>query len=196
MAQLQLKSLLGKANAILEKGNSFLGQVLINKAEMSALIEEIVACIPADIREAEVIISRKDEIVQEAQNRAERIIQEAKNEQARLVSDNEILHKVQDALTKQKQQVDEYCENIQLTAAKNAEEIKILAIRDAAQIQEGAENYAEKIFSDMGANIAQVLTNVHACQQALAEQKARHQQLRPQASQQRQQAEPENPEEE
>lgn len=172
MAQLQLKSLLGKANAIIETGTNFFGKVLIDKEEMMNLIEEIVACIPADIKEAEMIIAGKEKTIQDAQNRAERIIQEAVNEQARLVSDNEVLRKVQDAVTKQKQQVDEYCENIQLNAARNAEEIKITAIRDAAQIKEGAETYAEQIFQDMAANVSQILNKIVVCQNLLAQQRS------------------------
>ena len=63
MAQLQLKNLLSQANAILERGNNFFGKVLVDKAEMAALIEEINACIPADVREAELIIARKEDII-------------------------------------------------------------------------------------------------------------------------------------
>lgn len=172
MAQLQLKSLLGKANAIIERGTNFFGKVLVDKEEMMNLIEEIVACIPADIKEAEMIIAGKEKTIQDAHNRAERIIQDAMNEQARLVSDNEVLRKVQDAVTKQKQQVDEYCENIQMNAARNAEEIKISAIRDAAQIKEGAESYAEQVFQDMASNISQILNKIVVCQNLLAQQRS------------------------
>ena len=195
MAQLQLKNLLSQANAILERGNNFFGKVLVDKSEMAALIEEINACIPADVREAELIIARKEDIIREGQNRAERIIQDAMNEQARLVSDNEVLRKVQEAAKKQKQQVEEYCENLQNTAAKNAEEIRILAIREAAKIQEGSEDYAEKIFNDMAANIGQILNNVHLCQQALAEQKARHKSPARQSEPEQNQEENDNDEE-
>lgn len=189
MAQLQLKRLLGKANALLEKGNNFFGQVLVNKIEMKQLIEECDASIPADIKEAEMIISRRDEIIREAQNRAERIIQDAITEQNRLVSDNEVLRKVQDEFTKQKQRVDEYCENLQITAAKNAEEIKIAAVREAARINVGAEDYAEKVFDSLASNVTQVLAeinqilgNVNMCQKALADK--RNQNLSEQNSQQ------------
>lgn len=178
MAQLQLKRLLGKANALLEKGNNFFGQVLVNKTEMEELIKECDASIPADIKEAEMIISRRDEIIREAQNRAERIIQEAITEQNRLVSDNEVLRKVQDEFTKQKQRVDEYCNNLQNEAAKSAEEIKIAAVREAARINVGAEDYAERIFNTLASNITQVmgdmnqiLNNVNICQRALADKR-------------------------
>lgn len=172
MTQLQLKSLLGKVNAILERSNNFFGYVFLKKSEMTALIEEIVACIPADIREAELIISRSEDIKREAENRAERIIQDARKEQARLISDNEIMHKLQEEVTKRKQQINEYCENVQTSASNKAEEINTNAIREAARIQEDSENYAEQIFNDMANNIGQILANVNYCQRALAEKKA------------------------
>lgn len=178
MAQLQLKRLLGQINALLEKNNNFFGQVIVNKAETQELIKECVDSIPADIKEAEMIISRRDEIIREAQNRAERIIQDAITEQNRLISDNEISRKVHDELTKQKQRVDEYCENLQNTAAKAAEEIKIAAVREAARINVGAEDYAERIFNTLASNITQVmgdmnqiLNNVNFCQKALADKR-------------------------
>ncbi len=172
MAQLQLKSLLGKANALLQKGYELFGYTIVNKIEMEELIEQCNASIPADIKEAEMIIARKDEIVREAQNRAERMIQDAREEQNRLVSRDEISKRAQEVLAKQKQQVEEYCENLQANAIREAEEIKVTAIRKAAVIQEGAEDYATKIFNDMSDNIGQFLTNIQACQNALAHQRS------------------------
>lgn len=172
MAQLQLKSLLGKANALLQKGYELFGYTIVNKTEMEELIEQCNASIPADIKEAEMIIARKDEIVREAQNRAERMIQDAREEQNRLVSRDEISKRAQEVLAKQKQQVEEYCENLQANAIREAEEIKVTAIRKAAVIQEGAEDYAAKIFNDMSDNIGQFLTNIQACQNALAHQRS------------------------
>lgn len=172
MAQLQLKSLLGKANALLQKGYELFGYTIINKSEMEELIEQCNASIPADIKEAEMIMARKDEIIREAQNRAERMIQDARDEQARLVSRDEISKRAQEVLSKQKQQVEEYCENLQANAIREAEEIKVTAIRKAAVIQEGAEDYAAKIFNDMSANIGQFLNNIQACQNALANQRS------------------------
>ena len=100
------------------------------------------------------------------------MIQDARDEQARLVSRDEISKRAQEVLAKQKQQVEEYCENLQANAVREAEEIKITAIRKAAVIQEGAEDYAAKIFNDMAGNIGQFLNNIQACQTALANQRS------------------------
>ncbi len=172
MAQLQLKSLLGKANALLQKGYELFGYTIVNKSELEELIEQCNASIPADIKEAEMLMARRDEIIREAQNRAERMIQDARDEQSRLVSRDEISKRAQEVLAKQKQQVEEYCENLQSNALREAEEIKVTAIRKAAVIQEGAEDYAAKIFDDMSANVSQFLNNIQACQTALANQRS------------------------
>ncbi len=179
MAEIQIKSLLGKANAILEKSNAFFGKVLVSKDEMIEIIEAIAASLPNDIREAELILARKNEIIQEAQNRAERIIQDGVNEQTRLVSENEILRRVQEAATKQKQQVEEYCESLQNQAARSAEEIKLAAVKEASKVQLGSEDYAENIFNNLAANVGQILENIQLCQKALYEQKARNIQEKP-----------------
>jgi len=179
MTQIQIKSLLGKANALVEKSSNFFGKVFIPKDEIIEIIEAIANSLPNDIHEAELILSRRDEIIQEAQNRAERIIQEGINEQTRLVSEHEILRRVQEAVTKQKQQVEEYCENLQSQAAHNAEELKLMSIKEASRIQTGSEEYAEKIFSDIAANVGQIMENIKMCQRALAEQRARNMKERP-----------------
>lgn len=179
MTQMQIKSLLGKANALVEKSSTVFGKVLIPKDEMVEIIEAIAKSLPNDLHEAELILARKEEIIQEAQNRAERIIQDGINEQARIVSEHEILRRVQEAATKQKQQVEEYCENIQSQAAHNAEEIKLMSIKEASRIQLGSEDYAEKIFIELAANVNQILENIRMCQHALAEQRARNIQTNP-----------------
>lgn len=173
MAQLQLKSLLGQLNSLIEKSHNFFGYTILQKEEIVSLIEEIAKCIPADVREAELLLARKDEIIKEAQNRAERIIQDAVNEQSRLINEHEIVKRAQDAVAGQKQQVEQYCENVQNTAIKNAEDIRSSAIREAATIQNEATEYAARIFNGLSANITQMLESVHTCQQALAEQRER-----------------------
>jgi hypothetical protein len=171
MAQLQLKSLLGKANALLERGYELFGYTIVNKSAMESLIIECNKCIPADIKEAEMLLARKEEIVKDAQARAERIIQDAVAEQERLISRDEVSKRLQEVITNQKQQVEQYCENLQANAIKEAEEIKVSAIRKAATIQEGAEDYAAQIFDNMAQNISGFLNNIQMCQKALAEQR-------------------------
>ena len=95
------------------------------------------------------------------------------NEQERLINDNEIVRRAQETFNNQKQQVETYCTNLQNAAVKNAEEIKTTAIREAATIQTQANDYAEKLFNNLAANVSQMLNSVNACIQVLENQKER-----------------------
>ena len=180
MTQMQIRTLLGRARALIEKSHSFFGRVFLSKNEIVEIIDAIANSIPDDIHEAELILARKEEIIQEAQNRAERIIQDGVNEQSRLVSEHEILRRVQEVATKQKQQIEEYCENLQSQTSRNVEEMKLMSIKEASRIQLGSEDYAEKIFNDLAANVEQILSNIKMCQNALNEQRAQNMQTNPQ----------------
>ena len=179
MTQMQIRTLLGKARALIEKSHSFFGRVFLSKNEMVAIIDAIADSIPDDIHEAELILARKEEIIQEAQNRAERIIQDGVNEQSRLVSEHEILRRVQEVATKQKQQIEEYCENLKSQTSRNVEEMKLLSIKEASRIQTGSEDYAEKIFKDLEGNVEQILENIKVCRNVLNEQRAKNMQANP-----------------
>ncbi len=174
MAQIQLKSLLGKADMMLEEGYHFLGYVLLKSGRMENIIEQIADAVPSAVNEAEAILRRKDEIIQEAHNRAERIIQEGINEQNRLVSEHEVYRRVQEQVIRQQQQVAEFCENLKSAAAQEAEEIKIRAVKEAGQIQKGAEDYAERIFNSLDSELENFLASVKQCKIMLADQKSQN----------------------
>ncbi|MCR5260387.1 MAG: hypothetical protein K6C94_00950 [Candidatus Gastranaerophilales bacterium] len=171
MPQLQLRSLLGQVNTLIQTSHNIFGFVIIKQEKLTNLIDEVANCIPADVKEAEMVLAQKEEIVQKSQNRAEIIIQEAMNKQEMLTNEHEIVKKAQETINNQKQQVETYCENLQNAAVKNAEEIKTTAIREAATIQNQANDYAERLFNNLAANISQMLDSVNTCRQALANQR-------------------------
>lgn len=173
MTQLRIKELLGKANFLLENGLHILaGFVVIRSAEMEALLDRIDASIPEDIKEAELILRRRDEIFTEAQNRAERIINDSQNEAARVLSESELLRAVQQEASKIREQVINDCDEIKNQASKEAEEIKLQALQEAAKIKEGAENYAEQILNNLDVDLNQLQQIVRNGQTYLEKQKA------------------------
>lgn len=173
MTQLRIKELLGKANFLLDKGLHIMpGFVIIRNAEMEATLDRIDASIPEDIKEAEMILRRRDEIHLEAQNRAERIINDAQNEAARVLSESELLRAVQLEATKIREQVITDCEEIKAQAVKEAENTKMIATQDATKIREGAENYAEQILNNLDTDLNQLQQIVRNGQMYLENQKA------------------------
>ena len=137
MTQLRIKDLLGRANFILDKGFHFLpGFVMVKSSEMEAIIDRIDASIPEDIKEAESILRRREEIQIEAQQRAERIIMEAKAEAEKILSESELLNQVQREAEKIKEQVLTECQELR---EKTIEEAKLHTIVKNGQL------YLEKL---------------------------------------------------
>ncbi len=173
MTQLRIKELLGKANFILDKGFHLMpGFVFLRSAEMEATLDRIEASIPEDIKEAEMILRRRDEMLLEAQNRAERIINDAQNEAARVLSESELLRAVQQEATKIREQVISDCEDIKANAIRESEAIKTNAIQEAIKTKEGAENYAEQILRNLDTDLNQLQQIVRNGQIYLEKQKA------------------------
>ena len=157
MTQLRIKELLGRANLILDKGFHFLpGFVMVKSSEMEAILDRIDASIPEDIKEAESILRRREEMQIEAQQRAERIIMDARNEAEKILSESELLNQVQREAEKIKEQVISECQELREKTIEEAKQIKIQAEDEAHRIKQGAENYAEQILNNIEGDLTQL----------------------------------------
>lgn len=65
--------------------------VLVNKADVLALLDELRAALPDELREAQWVIKDRDEVIDAGRKEAERIIADARTEAARLVSRTEVM---------------------------------------------------------------------------------------------------------
>ncbi len=161
MTQLRIKELLGRANLILDKGFHFLpGYVMVKSSEMESILDRIDASIPEDIKEAESILRRREEIQIEAQQRAERIIMDARNEAEKILSESELLNQVQREAEKIKEQVLSECQELRDRTIEEAKQIKIQAEDEAHRTKEGAQNYAEQILNNIESDLSQLHTIV------------------------------------
>lgn len=161
MTQLRIKELLGRANLILDKGFHFLpGFVMVKSSEMEAILDRIDASIPEDIKEAESILRRREEIQLEAQQRAERVIAEARNEAEKILSESELLGQVQREAERIKEQVLSECQQLRDNTIEEAKRIKVQAEDEAHHIKEGAENYAEQVLANIEGDLTQLQTIV------------------------------------
>jgi regulator of protease activity HflC (stomatin/prohibitin superfamily) len=65
--------------------------VLVNKADVLAMLDELRAALPDELREAQWVIKDRDEVIEQGRKEAERIIAEGRTEAARLVSRTEVM---------------------------------------------------------------------------------------------------------
>lgn len=88
-AQAKLDEIVGMVESA--KSMPLSASVLVNKAEMLALLDELRGALPEELREAQWVIKDRDEVIDQGRKEAERIIADARTEQARLVSRTEVM---------------------------------------------------------------------------------------------------------
>lgn len=65
--------------------------VLINKADLTRMLEELRAALPEELQAAQKVLRQRDELLSDATANAERLLTAAEQERQRLVSEEEVL---------------------------------------------------------------------------------------------------------
>ena len=95
--------------------------VLVNKADVLAMLDELRAALPDELREAQWVIKDRDDVIEQGRKEAERIIAEGRTEAARLVSRTEVMQ----------------------TATKEAERVMEEARENARRMRLEVEDYVD-----------------------------------------------------
>ena len=173
MSQLKVKELLLGANYLLDKCFPiFPGYAVIKRGRMERLLDKLDASIPEDIKEAERILLRREQIIQDAQSKAERIILDATAEANHILSESELLRAVQAEALRIKEQVIAECDDVKKHTLEETEQIKAIALQEAQKIREGAEDYAEKMLINLEQNLDQLQTQVRNGQEYFEQMRA------------------------
>ncbi|WP_125153773.1 ATPase [Clostridium rectalis] len=119
------------------------GKVMIDRKEVLEVIDKIINYLPPEFKKAQWVFEEKDRIIEEAVKEAEVV----KKENLSLL----------------KRQIESH--DITKEATNKAEEILILAKKDAKLIRRGAREYADEILSQLEIEIKEksqeMLTNLH-----------------------------------
>jgi len=156
MSQNEVYDLLRMVEIALDDGYSFFKYTIVNKREIESLIDRIYEAMPTEMREAKIFSTRKDELLNEAQQKAQKVIQDAQNEANRLVSESELRKAIERDGIRLKNEVVSDCENIKHTSLQDAEKIRLQATDEAMKIREGAEIYAKQVLTNLEENLAQL----------------------------------------
>lgn len=126
-------------------------KVIVPKDELYDLLDELRLRTPDEIKRYQKIISNRDAIIADAEEKAAHIIAEAGEKAHSLINDHEIM-----------QQAYEQANELVSKAAEEAERIIAQANEDANQIRAGALAYTEEMLSD----VENILTNAYESSRA------------------------------
>ena len=172
MTELRVSHLIDEADELLD--NKFhIGSycLFMNTDDIQDILGKIKAILPEDIRTAEMILKRRDDIYMEAQSRADRIINEAKNTAENLLSESEIIRNTKEQVAKIQQQVKENCEQMKNSALEEADMVRRNAYKEAMEIKDGAKAYAEEVLNKLEMEIDTAHKHIKQCQDYVAQQK-------------------------
>ncbi len=156
MPQNGVYDLLKMLEIALDEGYSVLKYTVVNKREIEEYIDRIYAALPVEVQEARIFMKRKEELQNEAQQKAAKIVQEAQTEADRKLSESDQIKAIEREGIRIKNEVVEECDKIKHIALQDAEKIRMEATEEAMKIREGAELYAEQVLTSLEGNLTQL----------------------------------------
>lgn len=175
MTELRVTHLIDEADELLD--NKFhVGSycLFMNTDDIQDILSKIRAILPEEIKTAEMILKRRDDIYMEAQNRADRIISEAQNTASNILSESELIRAVREKAAKIQEQVKESCEEMKNKATEEAEMMRKNAYQEAMQTKENAQAYVEEVLNNLERDVEQVHRIIRNGQDYLAQQRNRN----------------------
>ena len=118
-------------------------KIVVNKEEMEELLVELRMRVPDEIKKYQKIIGQQDAILEDARTQAQNMINDAQSQIDDLVSDHEVMQRAY-------QRANEVVEE----ARQQGDAIVAAAVDDAANIRQGAMQYADGLL----ANIQEVIS--------------------------------------
>ena len=165
----KMYDLIDKLNELWEVGLHIIPghYVVVKSKELSKIINGFPDAVSNEIRDAHVILRKKDDILQDARMKADRIIADAENERHRMLNESSIMRDMEEKAKSFREQVIQECEDIKMKAFNEAESVRLNANEESIRIKDGAQNYAQQVLNKLEQNLNQLYQDVMNGQQYL-----------------------------
>lgn len=148
-------------------GLPFTPFTVVNGEKLVPLLDRIRENLPAEIQQAQRLLERRDDIVNEAQVKANQILQEAKKQSEFMLSESELLRAVHEEANRIRQQITLELEAMRKKTFEEAESARAQAYEEALAIRSGADQYAEAILGSLDKSLVEFQTVVRNGQRYL-----------------------------
>jgi len=169
----KMYDLIGRLEQLMESGLHVVPglYIAVKSKELSRIISAFPDAVDNEIRDAHIILRKKEDILQEARIKADRIIADAENDRHRLLSESSVVRDIEEKAQKFKQEVIDECENIKMRAFNEAEGVRLATTEEAIKIKEGAQAYAQNVLNKLEGDLNQLYQVVMNGQQFLSDMK-------------------------
>jgi F0F1-type ATP synthase membrane subunit b/b' len=155
-----------------------LGRTIINEDQLLEQLDLVRLNLPEAFHEAEEIVRHKEEILDQAEQYAQEMIEQAERRAAQILNETGIIRQAEMEAQQVRQQVHQECElakeqtiaeieRMRRQAQQELEEMRRLAIAECEEIQMGADDYADRVLTDMEAQLSEMLRVIRNGRQQL-----------------------------
>lgn len=168
---LKLFALYDKLQELFDEGFHIIPShlMIVKSKELGKIVDSFPETIDECIKMAKHILRNKEELIQDAKNKAERIIQDAENERRRILDESSLRREMEEQAKAFREKVIQECENIKMKAFGEAEGIRIASNEDALKLKDGAQAYAEQVLNKLEQDLNNLFQIVKNGQQYITE---------------------------
>ena len=131
-------------------------KIVVNKEELEEMLRELRMKTPDEIKRYQKIISNKDAILADAQQKADQIIADAQTKADRIVSESEVMQK---ALEQTNQQAQEIVDN----ATNDSNNIRMSAIAYTDEMLDNLEKIMAHTLDTAGTRYSNFMNSIQSC---------------------------------
>ena len=154
------------------------GRTIVDEEQLLEQLDLIRLNLPNAFEEAEAIIREKEDLLLAAEQYAHQIIEQAEQRASQILEETGIVRQAKQEAQQLWQMVQQECEAAQeqtlaeiermhLQAQKDLEEVRAKAIAEAEAIQNGADEYAEKVLTNIEQQLNDMLRIIRNGRQQL-----------------------------
>ena len=154
-------------------------KIVVNKEELEELLRELRMKTPDEIKRYQKIISNKDAILEDAQQKAEQIIADAQARADRIVSESEVMQKALEQSNQLLEQTNAQAQEMIDNATGDSNDIRMSAISYTDEMLENLEKIMNHTLDSAGQRYNNFINSIQSCLDIVTRNRA---ELNPQAA--------------
>ena len=138
-------------------------KIVVNKEELEELLRELRMKTPDEIKRYQKIISNKDAILEDAQQKADAIIADAQAKADRIVSESEVMQKALEQSNQLLEQTNNQAQEMIDNATNDSNNIRMSAISYTDEMLENLEKVMNHTLDSAGQKYNNFINSIQSC---------------------------------
>ena len=138
-------------------------KIVVNKEELEEMLRELRMKTPDEIKRYQKIISNKDAILADAQQKADQIIADAQTKADRIVSESEVMQKALEQSNRLIEQTNQQAQEIVDNATNDSNNIRMSAIAYTDEMLDNLEKIMAHTLDTAGTRYSNFINSIQSC---------------------------------